>query len=232
MVFVSNRYGPSVVIAFRGVEKDIATKQAEELQKASGVPYSFEVTEQGYNVLISGINAIDLLSKIYDNLTTSDDIWNLSDYSMYLEMLGYSGSIPRCKFTSTKNAIVPSKIRASDEGYDLWLISIDKKISDYITRFETGIRVQPEVGYHVEILPRSSLPQNGYMLGNSIGLIDPGYTGTLKVTLVKIDPRAPDLTLPFKAVQMVLRKSNHFLLKHVDSLDNTNRGEGGFGSTG
>ncbi len=97
------------------------------------------------------------------------------------------------------NAIPPSKRSCSDEGYDLWLIEIDKKINETTTRYDTCIKIQPEEGWHVEILPRSSLSNSGYMLSNSVGLIDSSYRGTLKVTLTKIANDAEDIKLPFKS---------------------------------
>jgi dUTP pyrophosphatase len=189
------------------------------------------------NIGFSGVNAIDFLSKIYDE---ADPKFRLPrKYNLYLEYLNFSpglpglyGKIPRCKFVLTnKNAVAPKKNNASDEGYDLWIIGVDKKISNITTRYETGIKIQPEDGWHAEILPRSSLSNSGYMLANSIGLIDESYRATLKIVLTKIDPEAKDIELPFKCVQLVLRRSIHFICDEDDELDDTTRGEGGFGST-
>jgi len=181
-----------------------------------------------------GTNAIDFLSKLYDTPT----LFRLKrNYADYLHHLGYSDrtisdGIPICNCVKTRNdAVIPFKKNASDEGYDLVLIDIDRHISNVTTRYETGIRVQPSEGFHIEILPRSSLSNSGYMLSNSIGLIDESYRGTLKIVLTKVDPEAPPLVLPFKAVQMVLRKSMHFICNEVAELDSTSRNEGGFGST-
>ncbi len=66
------------------------------------------------------------------------------------------------------------------------------------------------------------------MLSNSVGLIDSSYRGTLKVTLTKIANDAEDIKLPFKAVQMVLRKNVHYICEETEELDDTERGEGGF----
>ena len=184
------------------------------------------------NIYFYHTNAIDFLSKIYDNIPNECPTLLRYGYERYLKLLDQK-NVPHCKFTkTTKEAVSPFKANASDEGYDLWLIGIDKKVSDVTTRYETGIKVQPPLGYHVEILPRSSLSNSGYMLANSVGLIDASYTGTLKVALTKVDPNAQDLTLPFKAVQMVLRKSQHFLCEEVEEIEETARSSGGFGSTG
>jgi len=178
----------------------------------------------------SGTNSVDFLSKIYDS--TSDETLRLKrKYILYLEQLMYK-PIPKCYFVKTrKDAITPSKRNCSDEGYDLWLIDIDKKIDEKTIRYETFIKIQPEDGWHIEILARSSLSNSGYILTNSVGLIDSSYRGTLKVTLTKVNNNSEDIKFPFKAVQMVLRKNVHFLCEEVEDIDNTERGEGGFGST-
>ncbi len=59
------------------------------------------------------------------------------------------------------------------------------------------------------------------MLSNSVGLIDSSYRGTLKVTLTKIANDAEDIKLPFKAVQMVLRKNVHYICEETEELDDT-----------
>ena len=179
-------------------------------------------------IQLTGLNLIDFLAKLFAHCP------GYSPYrENYLQLLGYQKRVPVCRFIRTDpKAVSPSKNFASDEGYDLWLISIDKQINSSTIRFETGIRVQPELGYHIEILPRSSLSNSGWMLSNSVGLIDASYSGTLKVCLTKVCSDAQDITLPFKAVQMVLRKSNHFDVEEVEKFDReTIRGSGGFGST-
>lgn len=196
-----------------------------------GVKYN--ITDK-YSLHFSGVSSVDFLSKIYD---IADKYLILqSNYKAYLEILSMKNITDRvleCKYSKTADAIAPSKKNCSDEGYDLHLISIDKKISEDTIRYDTGIKVQPPEGWHVEIIPRSSLSQSGYCLSNSIGLIDSSYRGTLRVTLTKIDKAAKDIELPFKAVQMILRQNVHYLCKEIneDELDQTERGEGGFGST-
>ena len=129
------------------------------------------------------------------------------------------------------DAVVPTKAHPSDIGYDLTAIGIFKQISNRITLFETGIRIAPPTGYYLEILPRSSMSKTGYMLANSVGTIDPEYTGTLKIALIKVDESLPDIKLPFTRCQLVLRKAEYAEMVHVDSIEKTVRGDGGFGSS-
>lgn len=128
-------------------------------------------------------------------------------------------------------AFFPTKAHPSDIGYDLTVIDIFKKISNRITLFETGVAVSPPKGYYIEIVPRSSLSKTGYMLANSVGTIDPDYTGTLKIALIKVDTELEDIKLPFTGCQMILRKAEYADLEQVETLTETVRGEGGFGSS-
>jgi dUTP pyrophosphatase len=139
---------------------------------------------------------------------------------------------PSVKFIKTdSNAIIPTKGEPLSMGFDLTAIGIWKKYGEKIILFETGIAVEPPDGYYTEIFPRSSLSSTGYMLANSIGLIDPSYRGSLKIALIKIDEKMPDLKLPFTKCQLVLRKCEYFKMEQVQNLTNTTRGVGGFGST-
>ena len=70
------------------------------------------------------------------------------------------------------------------------------------------------------------------MLANSVGTVDPDYTGNLYIALAKINPDAPELELPFCKCQLILRKAIYADVIKVESLVDTDRGDGGFGSTG
>lgn len=130
-----------------------------------------------------------------------------------------------------QKAVVPTRAHPTDIGYDLTAIGVFKKVSDNITLWETGVSVQPPDGYYLEILPRSSLSKTGYMLSNSVGTIDPEYTGSLKIALTKVDHTLPDIQVPFTRCQLVLRKAHHYNVTEVDCHQQTERGDGGFGST-
>ena len=145
-------------------------------------------------------------------------------------------------------AVFPTKAHETDVGYDLTIIAKDTKISEMTTMYETGVCIFPAedlsyntdvTKFYIEIVPRSSLVKSGYILTNSVGIIDPDYQGTLKVVLTKIDPSMPDLTLPFKGVQILVRQVyDGTTFQQVPDtgrnrmmMPQTSRGEGGFGST-
>ena len=133
------------------------------------------------------------------------------------------------------NAVIPTKAYPSDTGYDLTLIRVSKDMSipgfeQKIIMYDTGIAVCPPDGYYTEVVPRSSLSKTGYMLANSVGIIDASYRGSIKV-VVTGDNSLDDLSLPFKGFQLILRKLEEVEVVEVDDLDDTVRGDGGFGST-
>lgn len=193
----------------------------------------YEIDENFINIY--NYNAFDFLSKIYDN---SDARYRNDElYKQYIKWatFGLDNKIPACKFLKIEeNAILPSKERASDVGLDLTIISKVKDISKKTAMYDTGIIVAPDFGYYTKIVPRSSIIKSGYMLTNSMGIIDNTYRGSLKICLTKIDDSLPDLTLPFKCCQLIIDRSIHYTSEEVCSMEklgDTSRGEGGFGST-
>lgn len=132
-----------------------------------------------------------------------------------------------------ERAVIPSRAGENEVGYDLTIIDKVKDISENTAMYDSYISVQPPDGVYFEIVPRSSMSKTGYILTNSVGVIDPSYRGTLKVVLTKIDETKPDIELPNKRFQLIPRTfiSNMFVPKSVDELSNTIRGTGAFGST-
>lgn len=130
------------------------------------------------------------------------------------------------------DAVLPVKAGKDEVGYDLTLISVHKYIDDDTVMFDTGLVVKPPPNYYLEILPRSSIVKKGWILANSVGVIDPTYRDTLKVVLKRIHHETPDITLPSKLCQLIVRRihlpNTPFI--EVESLDETER-KGGFGST-
>lgn len=185
-------------------------------------------------------NAIDFLGSIYDTADARDrsEVW----YKLYIEALffdiggkyGTRVSFPYCRFSKTdEQAVLPSKVRASDVGYDLTAIKKVKDISKVTVMLDTGIIICPEVNYYAKIYPRSSLVKSGYMLTNSVGIIDGSFRDSLKICLTKIDPDAPEITFPFKCCQLIFEKQNYVMFEEMseEEMTSTARDKGGFGST-
>lgn len=109
-----------------------------------------------------------------------------------------------------------------------------KKIQDpnfkgNFVKFDTGIAIQPPAGWYTVTFARSSLSKTGWKLVFN-GIIDNSYRGSIMVILERTDG-AEELPLPFCAVQLVPFRWNDIDWVHVDSLQDTTRGQGGFGST-
>jgi dUTP pyrophosphatase len=128
--------------------------------------------------------------------------------------------------------IIPKKAYPSDVGYDLTLIRHVKNINSVTDMYDSGISVTVPDGFYIEIVPRSSLSKFGYIMANSIGIIDPSYTGTLRVVLTKVVPDADPISLPFARFQLIPRKLYSFVTEiSSEPQRKTIRGDGGFGST-
>jgi len=136
----------------------------------------------------------------------------------------------RCLKTRS-DGIIPSKQRASDAGYDLTIIEKIKTAGD-VEFYTTGIKIQMEMGWMGLIYPRSSISNTGYILANSVGVIDRSYLGELIVALRKVDSNAADITLPARVAQIVPYPIIHFDVVEVNEFEKTSRGDRGFGSTG
>ncbi len=98
----------------------------------------------------------------------------------------------------------------------------------------TGVAIAIPLGYAGFVQPRSGLAlKHGVTCLNTPGLIDSGYRGELKVLLVNTDPAEPFLvTRGERIAQLVIQAVEHVTFVEVEALDDTERGEGGFGHTG
>ena len=185
----------------------------------------------------SGNNALDLMARLYDGapifLRRKRDLY--LDWSTWVPGLGGGGNHGReLQFRWVKclaEARRPTKAHASDSGYDLTLVQTAHR-TGRVQFFRTGVKVQPSYGWYFDLVPRSSISKTGYMLANSIGIIDRTYVGEILVPLIKIDDGAPDLQLPARVVQLIPRPIIHAEFVEVSRLDETERGDGGYGSTG
>jgi len=128
-----------------------------------------------------------------------------------------------------QKAVIPNYAKAGDAGMDLVITSIisDNKLD---VSYGFGISVEIPKGFVGLIFPRSSIRKYDLILSNAVGVIDSGYRGELQATFKKTglhkyevgDRGAQLMIIPYPEVEFV----------EVDELSDTERGEGGFGSTG
>ena len=223
-------------------------KMADTIAKLYDIPHNM-LKGLNKNVVVQykGVNMIDLLGMLYSN-------YDCPYYNNYIYTYNSrdGASVPTIKvFKVDERAVVPSKSRYSDSGYDLTIISEYKRLTSNTVIYDTGIQLEIPNGYYVEIVPRSSISRSGYMLANNVGIIDQGYRGNLYIALTKINDETPDLTdltdwrLPWKCCQMIVKKQiySRFVItdvvaeraKNADTdivIEKSSRGTGAFGSTG
>lgn len=130
----------------------------------------------------------------------------------------------------------PRQVHDTDSGLDIAVCGIKERISDTITHYHSWLVFQPPEGYYFEMYVRSSLHKRGYRLATGVSVIDSEYRGELVIPLEKISVNADDLLKdgdkPY-VVQLIMKKKHLLKLtsKPLSELNETNRGNGGFGST-
>lgn len=139
------------------------------------------------------------------------------------------------------NSVYGSKLQySSDVGFDLFLPT-DIEVEPGQTKFiNLGIKVEYSdmngeyLGYH--LYPRSSISKTKLRLANSVGIIDPNYRGYLIAAVDNISPTAVQRLSKgdrlFQLVFVQMTKPQHVQIVSEAELSVTDRGSGGFGSTG
>jgi dUTP pyrophosphatase len=129
---------------------------------------------------------------------------------------------------------LPSYARPGDAGLDLHAADAVTIVPGGRTLVSTGVAVAIPPGFAGFVLPRSGLAlRHGLGVLNAPGLIDAGYRGEIKVLLVNHDPVSPvTIERGDRVAQLVIQAVERVHLVEVDALPDTDRGAGGFGSTG
>jgi dUTP pyrophosphatase len=97
----------------------------------------------------------------------------------------------------------------------------------------TGLFIELPDGYEAQVRPRSGLAlKKGVTVLNSPGTIDSDYRGEIKVIMINLSNETTIINTGERIAQMIISKYEKVVLKEVDELNETERGEGGFGHTG
>jgi dUTP pyrophosphatase len=142
-------------------------------------------------------------------------------------------------------AVIPTYAKEGDAGMDMIATSI---ISDTPTQITYGLGIALEIpnGFVGLVFPRSSIRKTGLQLSNSVGVIDSGYRGELQATFnkvfggegmydeMKVNQMQPNeyYKLGDRVAQIIIIPYPPIEFEEADELSDTERGEGGFGSTG
>ncbi len=119
----------------------------------------------------------------------------------------------------------------TSSGYDLYLPEDTVFPAGKVTFVNFKVKATTTFGHGYFLLPRSSLSKTPLRLANSIGLIDPDYRGNLIAALDNPSNNDYEVKRGTRLVQIALGSLCPFAIE-VGTLDNTARGDGGFGSTG
>jgi dUTP pyrophosphatase len=129
------------------------------------------------------------------------------------------------------DAVIPVYAKPGDAGLDLTAISESWNEDDSMVTYDTGLAVEIPEGHVGLLFPRSSVSKTTLNLANSVGVIDSGYRGSIMLKFRFLesgdvygvgDRIGQLLILPYPQVEF----------EEVEELSSTERGEGGFGSTG
>jgi dUTP pyrophosphatase len=133
-----------------------------------------------------------------------------------------------------ENAVIPSYAKDGDAGMDLVATSIISTTSTQIT-YGIGLALEIPKGFVGLIFPRSSVRKTRLMLSNCVGVVDSGYRGELQATFNKINNDSVsenDYKVGDRIAQIMIIPHPPIEFNQVDELSDTERGDGGFGSTG
>lgn len=132
------------------------------------------------------------------------------------------------------NAIIPKYAKAGDAGLDLVATSRtwDEQNNNYI--YGTSLAIEIPEGYVGLIFPRSSNRKTCAYMTNHVGVIDSGYRGEIMVTYKNRDKNDvfPPYNVGDRIAQLIIMAYPTINLIETDTLSETERGEGGHGSTG
>ena len=157
-----------------------------------------------------------------------------------------------------EKAEIPTRAHETDTGYDLTFIGVHKIVGDVIY-FKTGLSLQPKSGHYFEVVPRSSISKLPFSMANSVGVIDQSYTGEILVPVrvhhSDMGKETSRITYPngiakvFGVRPQSMTALAELILRHkpkmfqailrkrldcdfaVEELEDTERSDGGFGST-
>ena len=139
------------------------------------------------------------------------------------------------KIVNKSNHQLPSYATASSAGMDLKANILEPIVLKPMERylFPTGIYIQLPEGYEAQIRPRSGLAAKyGITVTNAPGTVDADYTGEVKVSLINLSNDTFVVQPGERIAQMVIARYEKITWNEVAELDETERGAGGFGSTG
>ncbi len=129
-----------------------------------------------------------------------------------------------------ENSFLPSYAKKGDAGMDLTCVSLTKTGKYY--EYGTGLAMEIPEGHVGLVFPRSSISKTDHFLRNSVGVIDSGYRGEIKLRMSVPALGEKEYKIGDKIGQLIIIELPWVNIEEVEELNETDRGKGGFGSTG
>ena len=131
-----------------------------------------------------------------------------------------------------KNAVIPKYAKSGDAGMDLTAVDIIENTTFQVT-YDLGISVEIPEGFVGLVFPRSSIRNKELILSNSVGVIDSGYRGNIQATFIKTNGLDSNKYYVHERVaQLLIIPYPQIEFEEVEELSETERGAGGYGSSG
>lgn len=133
-------------------------------------------------------------------------------------------------------AVMPRRAHASDAGWDL--VAVSRKVdADGAVVYGTGLAMEIPEGYVGLVFPRSSVAKKDLVLSNCVGVIDSGYRGEVLAKFKLLDPLVKHdeyhwYNVGDRIAQLVIMRLPEVEMVESEDLSESDRGEGGYGSTG
>lgn len=178
-----------------------------------------------------GYNCLEFLSKLYENTSIS----SIKNVEIFVKLSEIKFKQHYLNLKSFKyilcddNAIPPYKENFTDSGWDLTLVKKIKEDENGIFYYTTSLSIINQYGYYFMVVPRSSLCKRGWILANSVGIIDATYTGPINVALCRTNPNSKEIQLPCRCIQLIPQKIEIFSMSETtgEELKKTTRGNSG-----
>ena len=199
-------------------------KQLEEFEKTIG---SDDEDEIDLN-FVSELN--ELLNKLQEDLSTPP-ITEQNIFNNQQTGTMNSGVLVKVKKLDP-NAVIPSYSKVDDAGMDL-TITREIENTSFSVSYGFGIAMEIPQGFVGLVFPRSSIRNQDLILSNCVGVIDSGYRGEIQATFKKTNGLdSIKYKVGERGAQIIILPYPTIYMTEVPELSDTERGSGGFGSTG
>jgi dUTP pyrophosphatase len=129
------------------------------------------------------------------------------------------------------DAVIPQYGKPGDAGMDLTTVTEEWNDDNSMVTYDTKLAIEIPEGYVGLLFPRSSISKTILSLANSVGVIDSGYRGSIMLKF-RYPEEGPVYDIGDRVGQLIIMPYPQIEFEEVKELSSTERGEGGFGSTG